>query len=268
MNPANSSFKYAIGLVIYKSPQNLRKRVDLIIKLEIPLYIFDNSPEEDFLTNEVKMNSSVFYFTAGKNLGIGYALKAICATAYAHGNQHLIYFDQDTSYTPQTLNFINDHVNFLPSSSLEYYAALVFSRKSVCSSQLLESSLAISSGSLFNLGVLKKIGWHNHKYFVDCVDYEFCIRARRLGYKIGVISNTPDFDHVSEQPDRPIVFCGKQMLVRRYSLVRNVDALSAYAKLIIREAIKGNIQGAVILLRSMMIYTLGQLIARLVTKKA
>jgi hypothetical protein len=44
------------------------------------------------------------------------------------------------------------------------------------------NKLLISSGSLFNLNILKKINWNNVKYFVDGVDYEFCLRANKMGY--------------------------------------------------------------------------------------
>ena len=145
----------------------------------------------------------------------------------------------------------------------QQYAALVFSGNTALNHNIADVSLAISSGSLFNLSVLKKIGWHNEKYFVDCVDYELCVRARRCGYKIGIVKNTPDFDHVTEQPDRTIHIFGKQLLVRRYSATRIKDAIGAYLKLIIGGFLKNRPSDTFALTRSMGIYIFGQLVSRI-----
>jgi rhamnosyltransferase len=127
--------------------------------------------------------------------------------------------------------------------------------------------LAISSGSLFNLKVLQQIGWHNEKYFVDCVDYELCLRARRCGFKIGLIRNTPDFDHVTEQPDRTLNLLGKELLVRRYSATRIKDALGAYLKLILGGLFQNTPSDTWALTRSLGLYIFGQLAARMMKSK-
>jgi rhamnosyltransferase len=147
------------------------------------------------------------------------------------------------------------------------YAALVFSGHPDTNHSVQEVRLAISSGSLFNLTALQQIGWHNEKYFVDCVDYEFCVRARRYGFKIGLIKNTPDFDHVTEQPDRKISVFGKQVLVRRYSATRVKDALGAYVKLIIGGLFRSRLIDTYTLTRSAGLYIFGQLTARLIKNK-
>ncbi len=127
--------------------------------------------------------------------------------------------------------------------------------------------LAISSGSLFNLPALKKIGWHNEDYFVDCVDYELCLRARRCGFKIGLIKNAPDFDHVTEQPDQTVTLFGKKLLVRRYSATRIKDALRAYLKLIVVGVFQNRPRDTYALTRSLGLYIFGQLTSRLIQNK-
>jgi rhamnosyltransferase len=268
MNPDRiTCINYAVGLVIYHPEESLFKRIDQIIKQGFQVYLFDNSPYEEKYTKAIKNNSRIFYLTAGKNVGLGYSLSTLCATAYAHGYEKLLFLDQDTGISRRTLEFIAAFPQTLPQKIEQQYAALVFNGNPAPDHQVTQARLAISSGSLFNLHALEQIGWHNPKYFVDCVDYEFCIRARRCGFKIGLVKNTPDFDHVTEQPDQVINIFGKQFLVRRYSTTRISDAISAYLKLIIGGLLKNSLGDTYTLSRSMALYIFGQLASRLIRVK-
>jgi GT2 family glycosyltransferase len=258
---------YAIGLVLYFPEESLLKRIDQMTELGYRIYIFDNSPFGATYSKEVQSNSQISYMTAGKNVGIAYSLATICATAYAQGFSSLLFLDQDTGISAQTLEFIEQFPRSLPVEFQQQYAALVFSGHSSDGHFVKEVRLAISSGSLFNLAALKQIGWHNENYFVDCVDYELCLRARRYGFKIGIVGNTPDFDHVTEQPDQAFYFFGKKLLVRRYPISRVKDALGAYLKLIVCGLFHNSLSDTIVLSRSLGLYIFGQLLARLTQGK-
>ena len=258
---------YAVGLVIYHPDESLLKRVDQMIGVGFKIYVFDNSPSEEKYTQAIKNDANVFYMTAGKNVGLGLSLSTICATAYYHGYQKLLFLDQDTGISTMTLDFIAAYSKSIPVKVQQQYAALVFKSNQTLNQNITDVRLAISSGSLFNLPVLRQIGWHNENYFVDCVDYEFCVRARRCGFKIGVVKNTPDFDHVTEQPDRAINVFGKQLLVRRYSSARINDAIGAYLKLIVGGFLKNSPTETYTLTRSMCLYIFGQLASRFIQSK-
>jgi len=259
--------EYAIGLVLYHPEECLLKRVDQIVAHGFRLYVFDNSPFGPQCSRAIQENPKICYLTAGKNVGIGYSLSTLCATAYAHGYTRLLFLDQDTGISVQSLEFISSFSQSLPTRIEEQYAALVFSGYKISDHSLQEVNLAISSGSLFNLSVLKLIGWHNVNYFVDCVDYELCVRARRYGYKIGLVRNTPDFDHISEQPDQVLMLFGKKLLVRSYPAKRINDALSAYLKIIVFGLLKNRPIDTYALARSMVIYIFGQLASRFIQSK-
>lgn len=258
---------YAIGLVLYHPEESLLKRIDQMTKLGYQVYVFDNSPFGATYSKVVQSNSEISYMTAGKNVGIAYSLAILCATAYAHGFPRLLFLDQDTGISNQTLEFIEQFLQSLPADIQSQYAALVFSGHSLDGHFVKDVRLAISSGSLFNLAVLKQIGWHNENYFVDCVDYELCLRARRYGFKIGIVGNAPDFDHVTEQPDQAFDFFGKKLLVRRYSVSRIKDALGAYLKLIVGGLFHNSPSDTIVLSRSLCLYIFGQLLARLIQGK-
>lgn len=259
---------YAIGLVLYHPEESLRKRVDLMLQLGYRVYVFDNSPFIASYKSDIQEHRDVVYITAGKNVGIGLSLSVLCATAYADGYERLFFLDQDTGISRDTLDFVSDCSKSLPIDIQRQYALLVFSGDQDTRQILQDVRFAISSGSLFNLEALKQIGWHNDKYFVDCVDYEICLRARRRGFRIGRVFNTPGFDHVTEQPDRSIHLFGKHLLVRRYSASRIKDALGAYIKLIVGGIFKNHPNDTLAIARSMGLYIFGQFVSRLIEGKS
>lgn len=268
MNPERTTCDhYAVGLVIYNPEESVFKRIDQMIELGFRVYVFDNSPDDEKYTQAILNNPNVFYLTAGKNIGLGYSLSTLCATAYAHGYHKLLFLDQDTGISGRTLDFIAVYLQTLPDEIKQQYAALVFNGNRTSNLTVTEVGLAISSGSLFNLPALRKIGWHSEKYFVDCVDYEFCLRARRRGFKIGIVNNTPDFDHVTEQPDRVINIFGRQLLFRRYSAKRIRDAIGAYLKLITGGLLINRPSDSYAMIRSMGLYIFGQLTSRFIKSK-
>jgi hypothetical protein len=267
MNILNKKFTFAVGFVIYKPDYELIDRIKYIIDAGIPIFIFDNSPENSFFRNIPLNNGLIRYFTMGSNVGLGQALKLLCATAYVNGFEKILYFDQDTKFNLSTLEFIDTYSKKFNASSHESYAAVVFSANDSNNYRnLINVNLAISSGSLFILSNLDKIGWHNHNFFVDCVDYEFCIRARRFGYKIGLISNTPGFDHISGQPDTLLNLFNYKILVRNYSSARIKDSLLSYLKLLTSTLFRFELKNFCLLLKSLFIYILGQFLSRLTSK--
>jgi rhamnopyranosyl-N-acetylglucosaminyl-diphospho-decaprenol beta-1,3/1,4-galactofuranosyltransferase len=50
------------------------------------------------------------------------------------------------------------------------------------------ADLVIASGCLIRRDVVEKIGLPRSDFFIDLVDFEYCLRARSHGYKIAVIS--------------------------------------------------------------------------------
>jgi rhamnosyltransferase len=264
-----SEMEFTVGLVLYRPEPALFARLDIISRRGYHIHIFDNSPEStNQADSEMASRSSVTYITAGTNVGLGFAMSVICATAYMKGHERLLFLDQDTGITEQTLDYVRDRIVQHREILERDYAAIVFKSESGTGSEIHRTDLTISSGSLFALKALQVMGWHNKTYFVDCVDYEFSINARHNGYKLGVVHGTPGFDHISEQPDQALHMFGKRLLVRRYSARRIRDALSGYLRLIARCTAAFRIRDVYLLTRSLCIYISGQMLARVAIKSS
>lgn len=236
----------AIGVITYKPGQSLLPRLALVLKGGYPLYIFDNSPEDAALKNFADKNSAgVKYLACGKNAGLGYALAAVGARAYADGCGALLFFDQDTVFTAETLNFIRGFNQQNPGLGKEY-SSIVFNARNTPMRQqgglaLNNVLLAVNSGSLYYLANLKRLGWHNKDFFVDCVDYEFCLNTYNHGLKVGEYTRTPGFDHSTEQADKLYNFFGVRRPFRAYPLARIWDSVTATGKLLLMSLKAGNL---------------------------
>jgi len=264
--------KLAIGFIVFKSECNLHQRLLMLNALKIPFYIYDNSPECTEIYALVADLPFCKYITDGKNLGLGLGLKTLAIQAYEDGFEALLFFDQDTSFTEETIHFSQSFFSKNFSKLEAHYSAVSLSSKKLGSSPLSSShsvqevDLIINSGSVFFLKNLSKMAWHNASYFVDGVDYEFCLRSHIYGMKVGICQNVPGFDHVSEQPDEIFNLFGKRLLIRRYSAFRIRDALHSYGRLIYTSLISGQFTYAVKFMRSSLIYLLGLTLSRVLLK--
>lgn len=86
----------------------------------------------------------------------------------------------------------------------------------------------ITSGSLTNVGIWRKVGGFEEKLFIDYVDHEYCARLIRAGYAI-IRENDAELVHEIGKPQyRKILGLGPYPVtnhpaIRRYYLFRNLN---------------------------------------------
>ena len=265
----NLSRRIAIGFVTYNPNNNLILRINVAIEAGFMVYIYDNSPTNNIVRNLYNNINTCKYFTCGKNAGLGFGISTVCAQAYYDSYLALVYFDQDTVFNLSTLDFIEDfYINNLNIASS--YSAIVFNSKNSINESdkgtfmYKDVLLARSSGSLFYLNNLNKINWHDETYFVDCVDYEFCLNSNNHNLKIGECSMAPGFDHELEQPDIRYLIFGKDRPLRKYSGKRILSTTISSLRLVLYSLKTLNIPFAAVITRSYIIYVYWQIIIRLI----
>lgn len=139
-------------------------------------------------------NYSFCYIPLKENYGIGKAQNIGIQKALDNGATHMIFFDQDSSIDVD-----------LPSKLLRSYLILANSHENVSmlgplfidsrtkvpalhidNNRYIETREIISSGLVISTTNLLKIGMIDSELFIDYVDFEWCWRARSLGFKIYV----------------------------------------------------------------------------------
>jgi GT2 family glycosyltransferase len=259
--------KIALGFVVFNPPSTLLARFELALAADWELFIYDNSPTDGRVRSFCAARKKTYYFTSGKNAGLGYGMSTVAAQAYYGGHTVMLFFDQDTDFTHNTLAFVSKFYR-LKGSLANSYSSVVFNAKralgEAASSEFVcrDVLLSISSGSLYFLENLRRLNWFDESFFVDCVDYEFCLRSRIANFKTGACLNTPGYDHETEQDDSTYWVFGKLRRLRKYSRSRVRGTIHASLRLCWRSAIRADGRYLWTLLRSLGGYVLWQIVVR------
>jgi len=184
--------KIAGTVILYHPDQNVLTNINSYIDQVDRLYVIDNSEDStDFVKKEFITNNKVIYLHNGKNLGIATALNIALEKAYEDNYEFLLTMDQD-SY------FVSDFLEkMLMLFSEDDKVALVSARQqhSIGKNQLTKSDkiidrlVAMTSGNIVRVKLVKSIGGYKENLFIDYVDHELCLRLAVSGYKIKVCSD-------------------------------------------------------------------------------
>jgi rhamnosyltransferase len=159
-----------------------------------------------------------------RNVGIGVAFYDLETYLNSLDYKYFVYFDQDTKVSHSAW------LNILETYEIQY---------SVGSVGLLHYSgtvgvtpkLVISSGCLFSMKILNEIGFHDKSYFVEGVDYEFCLRLKLNNLDI-VNIYSEGIDHESLQDGFSRRFLTFTIPLRIYNKNRMKDFNRSHRRLL------------------------------------
>jgi len=126
----------------------------------------------------------------GSNVGIAAALNIGVRWAKARGFRYVALFDQDSAVTEGFMLAMvaeyeshpqRDKVAIVTPSQVERSTCRARGQWSTKDGSPL---VAITSGSLMPLEIFDQCGWFQEEFIIDCVDHEYCLRARSLGYTL------------------------------------------------------------------------------------
>jgi GT2 family glycosyltransferase len=217
----------SIGFVVYYPESHFIERVKQLALRGLTIWIFDNTPNgSDSLKSEV-FNNQVHILGDGTNWGLGHALNALLKTILRNGFKQAIYFDQDTYFTFSTITWIYDwrriHGQRLSGTEVIVNFAGNCEPLNVNNAITTNEVLLINSGSLYQLEILKEIGWHQSSIFLECVDYEICGRIRYHRLKTLKVIGCVDIDHEIYQPINEFKLGNWIIKYRLYPLNRTLN---------------------------------------------
>jgi rhamnosyltransferase len=195
---------------------------------------------------ELGLSAAIEYRPNGENVGIGTAINQGVEALIAAGFQTAILFDQDSeppdalltelpvviaranaageklalagpAYEDVRLGGVAPFVRFRP---------MKLERVAPTGNELIDVDFLITSGSCINLRYWKSIGPMDDALFIDFVDLEWCVRAKRAGYRI---VGAPWIRMRHELGGEPVRVLGRaypmHSPIRHYYLFRNAIAL-------------------------------------------
>lgn len=169
------------------------------------------------------------------NLGLAYAQNLGIESAISQGADHILLLDQDSILSPDFINAISDVYreynvgvlgpSFFDPHTDEFYWGTNYIGpfiKRVPVQDITDVTYVIASGSYFSSEVYKKVGKMEDELFVDYIDVEWALRAKKLGYRVAM-TNRASMAHTIG--DSRLNLFGRKISVhspmRRYFLVRN-----------------------------------------------
>lgn len=173
-----------------------------------------------------------------ENSGIAKALNVGTSLALQAGANWVLHLDQDTQLTPeyvssclQTFNIASETTRLgIVLADCVNDAPALPSRYSPEGFGLVDEG--IQSGMFISRSCIRDIGVLDERLFIDCVDTEYCLRARDFGWNIAIAPQTKIIHSLGSQiPFKPFgkkkLIDGAQVLFqyhppfRQYYIVRN-----------------------------------------------
>ena len=212
MTGKNYQNKNIVSIVITFKPilKNLKKILQEHQTNFSNIIIVNNSPE---ISLDIFKSKQVCIINNQSNIGLASALNIGIIEAKKQGAKMVAFFDQDTelheNFTKDMLYYMNHysankpvavyspvfhnhvinetakHINFKPFRLI---------RGLVDESDYAQPHYVITSGSIIQMEALDDIGLMREELFIDFVDIEWCLRARKQGYEIVAI-NKVMIDH-------------------------------------------------------------------------
>lgn len=234
--PNPTAANTCIVMVTYNPGAGLDARINNIRRQVDSFVIVDNDSEAEGLAllGVICDDANIFLIQNNENQGIAAALNRGISWAIRAGYSWVLLLDQDTVPSPGMLNGLlttyndcpmRDEVAIVGSNYIEAAGRQGTPLQLTPSPSWAETPVVITAGSLLSLDAFRVIGPFRVEYFIDCVDMEYCLRARSKGFKV-IVATIPLMAHKIGQPTRyqlpwRVLALSNHSPMRRYYMVRN-----------------------------------------------
>ena len=174
------------------------------------IYLFNNAPLDPALEMVLADYPMLVPIEAGTNLGVGVGLNVIALAASRDGFERLVLFDQDSRPWPGMVPQLGEAFERL--AALRRNPAAIGPRLVVPAGgaagaskapryrargapeedgRLVPVDFLPTSGTLFNLRILRETGLFRADFFIDAIDVEWCFRAWGRGFSCWLAGEVP-----------------------------------------------------------------------------
>jgi rhamnosyltransferase len=205
-----------------------------IVAQAAELVVVDNAsaPDEIHALRNASRASGFQLIENGENLGSAEALNQGVRWAKSKSHPWVIFFDQDSRITDDFVSRMFAAWESHPDRQLvasihpKYVDPATGMEPAVRRAKDGGPVISLTSGALMPVWIFDKIGWFASEYFIDCVDFEYCLRIRASGYLIAD-SRDAVLLHAAGHAERQLTFLGisfrptHHSATRRYYMSRN-----------------------------------------------
>ena len=205
-----------------KDIENIQTYIDDIEKL----YVIDNTEGQDN-KKRLPKNKKIDYIFKNENVGVAKALNMGAEYALKDGYKYLLTMDQDTTFKKGVMDKLKDAILDVDMSKYAivtpWHNTKVFLEKATLGYDY--PPTVVTSANILNLDIFKKLGGFKEWLFIDGIDIEYCLHARKMGYQILRV-NQAEVDHELGDIVYKKLFgkehiCSNYAPIRRYYIMRN-----------------------------------------------
>jgi rhamnosyltransferase len=226
------NMKFCAGITLFYPTKNELESILNYIQVFEKIYVYDNTDNiEKQKTNSTYFtnNNKFEYFSYCENFGLSVALNKMCKNSIINSFDYICLFDQDSIINNTSLSNMISYISSTKDSSVGIYTPeIIYSSQSemvVNKNSLkiegLKVKWAITSGSFLNLDIFKLTEGFDKNYFIDRLDYDYCVQLRDLGYKIIQIKNTFLFQQLGHENRFMGFKISEHSALRHYYVFRN-----------------------------------------------
>lgn len=235
-------FENTAAVVITMNPDSgFAERIGALLTQVRTVFVVDNASRAGAL-GSIEPTARVKALLNGSNLGIATALNQGIEAAAQAGFPWVLLFDQDSRVREDFLARMSEAVAALPAEPpLGTLGANYIDQGRSSPEPLIvpaqaegrlwtDVSTVITSGSLLAVSLWRKLGRLRDDYFIDHVDHEYCLRARREGYRVAIANQAILYHRIgNSQPKRLLgrtVYPMNASALRWYYVSRNFMLLA------------------------------------------
>ena len=223
-------------MVVYSPDSTLEQNIRALLNEVARLVVVDNCSEPSVRSRVAALAASCNFEVIWnkENIGLAAGLNTGIRCALANEQyQWIATFDQDSRVFPgfsTTMLAAQAACPFRDKVALiapHHVPSLEFGDETLPRGglQFKEIKVALQSGSLFSRAAFKDVGLFDEAFFIDYVDFEFCLRLRRHGFRLIKATEAPIYHRVGTPTHHR--FLGMSCTVfnhsplRRYYAARN-----------------------------------------------
>lgn len=244
--------------ILYNPGDNALTNIKSALAKGFKVFVHLNSVNEDYI-NKISALDTVI-LGDNRNIGLGPAFYQFETSRHINDISHFIYFDQDTVVEPSAWDEIYESYKSL--GTLSEYGLFFYTNKPIQKKQ----HIVISSGCLFSVEHLKRIGTHDPYYFVEGVDYAYGLLLKNRGYKIKCIT-AKGIDHTTLQEGETIKCWIFNFNARHYPASRLKDFNRAHTHLIKDSAKSKEYLMLCIFVKSALMFNIRNLISKFLLQR-
>ncbi|HEY5525405.1 MAG TPA: glycosyltransferase family 2 protein [Clostridium sp.] len=225
---------FVAGIVLYNPDlKRLKENINAIYSQVSKIVLIDNASDNiDEVENLYKGYKNIVIEKNTQNKGIARGLNQIVQFAEKEGYDWVLTLDQD-SVSPN--NLIEEYTKYLYIEKLAIVSPIIIDRNRDYGNEscvLLENNkysfidTCITSASLINVSVCRKLNCFDEIMFIDGVDFDYCKRVVLNGYKIiraNAVSLIHEIGHIKI---RKFLFWNvivrNHSAFRKYYIARNI----------------------------------------------